>query len=196
MATHLSTFAEKFTYRWSVSHHSKISQKNLFSSGDCLIVTKLKNNKTLMSCSIFAIHILFGKQEWCYSISWVSVVPLGRHWKSWEETCTGRKETTAIMLQDIKHRWLLKNVKETSHSPTFSHCIEWIKIWLAMLEFHITKAVISISSSQKSRDGRRAFPLLSPFCLSPTYFIPDPSSLQIPLSQSCLRFDLWFSVCN
>lgn len=33
------------------------------SSGDCLIVTKLKNNRTLMFCFIFAIHILFGKQE-------------------------------------------------------------------------------------------------------------------------------------
>ena len=37
--------------------HKKIS------SGNYLIVTKLKNNRTLMLCFIFAIHILFGKQE-------------------------------------------------------------------------------------------------------------------------------------
>lgn len=125
------------------------------------------------------------------------VVPLfDRHWKSWEETCIGRKETTAIMLQDIKHQWLLKNVKEISHSLAFTHCVEWIWMWLAMLEVHITKAVISVSSSQKSRDGRRAFPLLSPLCLSLTYFTPHPSSLQVPLSQSCLHFVLWLTVCN
>lgn len=117
--------------------------------------------------------------------------------------------TTVRMLLYIRHLWLLKNVKETLHCPTFSHCVEWtrlkFKIWLNLLEFHITKEVISFSVFPGIRNLLCLPPILSltsPLCKSLSYInvcVWSPDSL-CTTSATCVTLDHWilhiYMICS